>query len=104
MTLDSYFLDLEAVFVRQGIDRFVMLGFVHLRALRCTLRRVTSRACLPVDLDEQRHWLAERIASIDMGPAAPSIWDVLPPESWEAFLYTLVPNSAGEEAANLMPL
>lgn len=91
VSLESYFLDLEAVLRRLGHRRFVLIGSHNsaLLAARYAVRfpdRVSALVLNNCGLS----WPGAQI---------PSLWDEMARESWDAFLYSLVPNSYPREAA-----
>ena len=92
LTLDSYLQDLDAVLDRLRIDRFILLGS-HCSALVAGryAARHPGRVEALVLMNSGACWV---------GDAIPSLWDQLPRESWDAFLYSIIPNSLGDEAAS----
>ena len=90
LTLDSYFLDLDAVLERQNVDRLILLGS-HSSALVAGhyAARHPDRVQALILMNSGPCWL---------GDAIPSLWDHLPAESWDTFIYSLVPNSLSDEA------
>lgn len=84
LTLDMYFSDLEAILDRLGIRRFVLLGS-HSFALLAAhyAARYPERVSALILNNTGVSWL---------GTQLPSLWDELPRESWDTFLYTLAPS------------
>jgi pimeloyl-ACP methyl ester carboxylesterase len=96
LTLDSYLVDLDAVLEKQKVDRFILLGS-HSSALLAGhyAARHPDRVLALVLMNSGVCWL---------GDAIPSLWDELPRESWDTFLYSLVPNSLGDQAGQVLSM
>jgi pimeloyl-ACP methyl ester carboxylesterase/DNA-binding CsgD family transcriptional regulator len=84
LTLDMYFLDLETVLDRLGIRRFILLGSHSFALLAAHYAiRYPDRVSALILNNTGVSWL---------GTLLPSLWDELPRESWDTFLYTLAPS------------
>jgi DNA-binding CsgD family transcriptional regulator len=90
ISLESYFLDLEAVLERLGLQRFVLIGSHNsaLLAARYALRFPDRVAALVLN-NSGLSWPGAQI---------PSLWDDLARQSWDAFLYSVQPRSSPREA------
>jgi pimeloyl-ACP methyl ester carboxylesterase/DNA-binding CsgD family transcriptional regulator len=91
VSLESFFLDLEAVVERLGLKRFVLIGSHNsaLLAARYAVRFPDRVAALVLN-NSGLAW---------PGGQLPSLWEDMARQSWEAFLYSLVPRSYPPEAA-----
>jgi DNA-binding CsgD family transcriptional regulator len=91
VSLGSYFLDLEALLERLGLRRFVLIGSHNaaLLAARYAVRFPDRVAAL----------ILNNCGLVWPGAQIPSLWDDLARQSWDVFLYSLVPNSYPREAA-----
>jgi len=89
VSLDSYILDLDAILDRQKVERLILLGS-HNSALVAGhyAARHPDRVEALILMNSGPAWV---------GDAIPSLWDHLPAESWDTFIYSLVPNSLSDE-------
>jgi pimeloyl-ACP methyl ester carboxylesterase len=92
VSLDGYFLDLEAVLERFGEQQFVLVGShsFALLAARYAVRHPDRVAALVLN-NTGLTWPGAQI---------PSLWDEMARQSWEMFLYSLMPGSYPREAAS----
>ena len=89
LTLDSYFRDLDAVLDRLDIQRFVLLGS-HGSALLAGHYAVLHP-------ERVEALILNNSGICWLGTDVPSLWDELPRQSWDAFLYSMMPKSVDGE-------
>jgi DNA-binding CsgD family transcriptional regulator len=89
LTLDSYLLDLDAVLEQLDIQRFVLMGshFSALLAAHYAARHPERVEAL----------ILNNTGACWQGADIPSLWLDLPLQSWDAFLYSLIPKSVDGE-------
>jgi DNA-binding CsgD family transcriptional regulator/pimeloyl-ACP methyl ester carboxylesterase len=74
LSLDSYFVDLEAVLERLGVNRCVLLGFASMSFLAVHFAvRYPERVAALILIGPPHRWL-------------PAVWEELPRQDWEGFL------------------
>jgi DNA-binding CsgD family transcriptional regulator/alpha-beta hydrolase superfamily lysophospholipase len=90
VTLDAYFLDLETVLESLGLDRFVLIGPKNfaLLAVHYALRNPGRVAAL-ILMSAPFRWI-------------PAIWEELPRQDWEEFLYSRVPHGYSSKLSKQM--
>ena len=94
VTLEHFMLDLEAVRNRLGLKKFILLGSCNfaLQAAHYAIRHPDDVAAL-VLVNASISWDAWRLGAV---------YNQLPAEDWELFLYNMVPQNRPPEAAQRM--